>query len=257
MASANSKPLKSIANIARFIDHSLLHPSMTDAEIIRGLQLARDCKVATACIKPYSIPNALEILQGSGVGICVVIGFPHGNSTIKIKVTEAAAAMDALADFVRTPGNGPAEIDMVVNVGKVLSGEWNYVENEIAQINSAVVERGGTLKVIFENDFLDTEHIIRLSEICTRVGVAFVKTSTGFGFVKDPASSLYTYKGATIEHIQVMKQSVGPAVQIKAAGGIRTLDQFLQAYKAGATRFGATATEAILNEAKGRGYPEN
>ncbi|TFK53833.1 deoxyribose-phosphate aldolase [Heliocybe sulcata] len=252
----STTPLKRVTDIARLIDHSLLHPSLTDSEILRGLQVAKDAKVATACIKPYSIPEAIEVLQGSGVGICAVIGFPHGNSTTHIKVAEAAAAMDDLADFVRSPQNGPAEIDMVVNVGKVLSEDWGYVEHEIAAINKAVVQRRGALKVIFENDFLSTEHIVRLSEICTRVGVAYVKTSTGFGFVKAEGSALYTYKGATVEHIQVMKQNVGPSVQIKAAGGIRTLEQFLQAYEAGATRFGATATEAILKEARARGYPE-
>lgn len=234
---------------------------MTDAEIQRGLEVARDSKVATACIKPYSIPQAINVLSGSGVGICVVIAFPHGNSTIKTKVTEATYAMLDLAGFVETGGarssRGRAEIDMVANVGKALSGEWTYVEDEIAAVNAAVAERGGALKVIFETDFLERPHVARLAEICARVGVAFVKTSSGFGFVRDKAHpALYTYRGATVEHVQVMKQNVGPAVQVKAAGGIRTLDQLLQVYEAGATRIGATATEAILKEARARGYPE-
>ncbi|KAL6305464.1 hypothetical protein BKA93DRAFT_778340 [Sparassis latifolia] len=249
-----------VSAVARLIDHSLLHPTMTDAEVQHGLDISRKYHVATACIKPYSIPQAMETLKGTGVGICVVIGFPHGNSTTIVKVFEATEAMDTLQTFVRAGGEaggpGLAEIDMVVNVGKVLSGEWGYVEHEIATIDAAVVARGGGLKVIFENDFLQHSHIAHLAEICARVGVKFVKTSTGFGFVKD-AGGGYHYRGAQVEHIQIMRAGVGEKVQIKAAGGIRTLDQLLAAYRAGATRIGATATEAMLSEARARGWPEN
>ncbi|KDQ53393.1 hypothetical protein JAAARDRAFT_137180 [Jaapia argillacea MUCL 33604] len=255
-------PPSTIAQLAKLIDHSLLHPSLTDAEIKKGLEIAKQYGVATACIKPYSIPQAIEILSGTGVGICVVIAFPHGNSTTPVKIYEATQAMSSLASFISSGGSngsrGLVEIDMVINIGKALSGEWGYVEDEITAINDVVIKSGGALKVIFENDFLevDDSHIRTLCAICTRAKVAFVKTSTGFGFVKDKNLPFYSYKGATVEHIKVMKESVGEGVQIKAAGGIRSLGQLLDAWAVGATRFGATATEGILREAREKGWPE-
>jgi deoxyribose-phosphate aldolase len=232
----------SIPQIAKLIDHSLLQPTMTDEEILKGLKTARDLGTATACVKPYSIPVAKDVLSGSGVGICPVIGFPHGNSTTKVKVFEAVEAAK----------EGGSEIDMVVNVGKVLGGQWDYVEQEIKEINEAVVEQGAILKVIFETDFLQNEHIIKLCEICTRVKVAFVKTSTGYGYVK-VADGNYNYKGATLEHLRLMKQHCGPDIQIKASGGVRNLDQVLQVIALGVNRIGASATESILAEARARG----
>lgn len=232
----------SIPQIAKLIDHSLLQPTMTDEDILNGLKVARDYGTATACVKPYSIPVAKQILAGSDVGVCPVIGFPHGNSTTKVKVFEAVEAAKA----------GGSEIDMVVNVGKVLGGQWDYVEQEIREINEAVVEQGSILKVIFENDYLQHHHIIRLCEICTRLKVAFVKTSTGYGYVKLPDGN-YNYNGATIEHLKLMKDHCGPDVRIKAAGGIRNLDQVLQMIALGVDRIGATATQTILAQAKVRG----
>lgn len=231
-----------LPQIAKMIDHSLLHPTMTDADIQTGLQIAKKYHVATACIKPYSIPQAKKELTGSDVLICPVIGFPHGNSTTDIKVLEATAAAQA----------GGREIDMVVNVGKVLGGDWGYVEEEIRRINEAVVGNGAVLKVIFENDYLQPEHIVHLSEICTRVDVAFIKTSTGYGFVKQ-ADGSYNYRGATIPHLKLMREHAAPKVQIKAAGGVRTLDDFLHVMSLGVTRIGASATAAILGEAEKRG----
>lgn len=171
-----------------------------------------------------------------------MIGFPHGNSTTNIKVAEATEAAQA----------GGAEIDMVVNVGKVLGGDWEYVREEIDQINKAVTGNGAILKVIFENDYLAPEHITQLCEICTEVGVAFVKTSTGYGFVKQ-ADGSYNYKGATVGHLRLMKEKVGEGVQIKAAGGVRTLDDLLHVMSLDVSRVGATATVAILEEARKRG----
>ena len=197
--------------------------------------------MATACVKPYSIPLAREVLAGSDVKVCAVIGFPHGNSTTGIKVIEAEAA--ALA--------GAPEIDMVVNIGKVLGGDWAYVAREIRLINEAVVGQGGLLKVIFENDYLKTEHIIRLCEICSAAPVAFVKTSTGYGFVKQ-ASGNYNCLGATEAHIRRMRQHCPASVQLKAAGGVRTLDDLLHVRTLGVTRVGATATQAMLDEARRR-----
>lgn len=232
----------SLPKLAKVIDHSLLHPTMTDAEVRSGLELSRKYDVATACVKPYSVPLAREVLAGSQVGICAVVGFPHGNSVAAVKIAETQDALTA----------GATEIDMVVNIGKVLSGEWEYVEHEIQAINRVTVARGALLKVIFENDFLEDAHIIKLCEICTRQQVAFVKTSTGYGFVKQP-DGMYTYKGATVPHLKLMREHSGPDVQIKAAGGVRTLDDFLYVMSLGVTRVGASATEAIMKEAAERG----
>jgi deoxyribose-phosphate aldolase len=142
----------------------------------------------------------------------------------------------------------------VVNIGKVLAGDWSYVSAEIKAVNTACVGRGALLKVIFENDYLQEAHIIRLCEICTEHGAAFVKTSTGYGFVKQPGGD-YNYRGATDSHLVLMRKHSGPQVQIKAAGGVRTLDDLLRVRALGVTRVGATATEAMLAEAVKRGLP--
>jgi deoxyribose-phosphate aldolase len=234
-----------LRDLAKMIDHSLLHPTMTDADVRKGCELARQYDVATACVKPYSIPIAREVLAGSDVLVCPVIGFPHGNSTTANKVREAEEAAQA----------GGAEIDMVINIGKALGGDWDYVRDEIKAINTVVVANGAILKVIFENDYLCDEHIVRLCGICSEIGVAFVKTSTGYGFVKQPDGS-YNYKGATVPHLKLMRANCPPSVQIKAAGGVRTLDDLLLVRSLGVSRIGATATAAILEEAKRRGIGE-
>lgn len=206
MSSENTVTV-TLPQLAKMIDHSLLHPSMTDADILAGLKIARDNNVATACVRPYLIPLAKQELAGSDVLVCPVIGFPHGNSTTEIKVQEATAAAQA----------GGQEIDMIVNVGKVLGGDWEYVAREIDAINRAVVQHGAILKVIFENDYLQSEHVVKLCEICTQLEVAFVKTSTGYGFVKQPDGS-YNYLGATVQDLKLMRKHSGAQVQIKAAG---------------------------------------
>lgn len=243
MAMESNKNSPTVTELAKMIDHALLHPSMSDAEVGKGCQMARDYGVASACVKPYSIRQAREILEGSDVLVCAVIGFPHGNSTTGIKVIEAESASIA----------GAREIDMVVNVGKVKSTDWEYVSREIHLINEAVVAQGGLLKVIFENDYLEEREIVRLCEICSEAEVAFVKTSTGFGFVKGE-DGRYGYRGATLEHLKLMREHVSEKVQIKAAGGIRTLDELLAARKIGVTRIGASSTKAILDEAIARGF---
>ena len=236
----------SLPVLAKMIDHSLLHPTMTDDDIRAGLLLSRRYNVATACIKPYSIPLAKEVLRGSDVGICPVIGFPAGNSTTKIKCAEADEACQSIgSDF-------KAEIDMVVNIGKVLGGDWLYVKEEIKAVHDVIASHGAILKVIFENDYLPVTEISKLCHICTELKVEFVKTSTGYGFVKQQ-NGFYNYKGATDEHLRLMRQESGRGVQIKAAGGVRTLDDLLRVRSLGVTRIGATATEAMLEEAKKRG----
>jgi deoxyribose-phosphate aldolase len=230
-------------DLAKMIDHSLLHPTMTDEQVRAGCELARKYDVASACVKPCHVPLAGSVLSGSSVLVCAVAGFPHGNSHTEIKVAEARRAID----------DGATEIDVVINVGKALGGEWTYVSAEIKAVNDACVTAGAILKVIFENDYLNDEHIVRLCEICSDHRVAFVKTSTGYGFVKQPDGN-YNYCGATEEHLKLMRAACPPHVQIKAAGGVRTLDELLKVRALGVSRIGASATEAILRAALDRGY---
>lgn len=228
-----------IREIAKMIDHSLLHPTMTDAELRDGCRLADKYHVASVCVKPYAVPMAAEILANSDVLVGTVIGFPAGNSAISIKVAETIQACR----------DGAVEIDMVVNIGKVLGEDWNYVTDEIRAVNEATVKHGAILKVIFENDYLpDDKYKIKLCQICTEVGAAFVKTSTGYGFVKG-ADGQYNYKGATIPDLRLMLDNVGPNVRVKAAGGVRTLDGLLQVKEMGVTRLGASATAVIMEDA--------
>jgi deoxyribose-phosphate aldolase len=231
-----------IKAIAKMIDHSILHPMHTDDDLLKQCDVALKYDVASVCVKPYAVKKAAERLIGSSVKVGCVIGFPHGNSSTKVKVFEAEqACLD-----------GATEIDMVINIGKALGGDWAYVEAEIRAVTEVCHRNNAIVKVIFENDFVTkTEDKIHLCEICTLVGVDFVKTSTGYGFVKQ-ANGDYNYKGATIEDVKLMRKYSGPAVQVKCAGGVRTLDDLLKMREAGATRSGATATEAILAEAKKR-----
>lgn len=233
-----------VTDLARMIDHSLLHPTLTDDQLRAGLAVARRCGCATACVKPYAVPMSAATLAGSGVAVCAVVGFPHGNSHPELIVAEA----------IRAIAEGATEIDMVVNAGKVLGGDWDYVTDELRTVNTVCTTRGAILKVIFENDYLTEEPIIRLCQLCSDLRVAFVKTSTGYGFVKQPGGD-YNYRGATDAQLRLMRQHSGPAVQIKAAGGIRTLDDLLRVRALGVTRVGATATEVILTEAIRRGLP--
>ena len=228
-----------VAELAKMIDHSILHPTFTDEDLKKQCEIAKKYHVASVCVKPYAVRQAVEILKGSDVLVGCVIGFPHGNSSIDVKVFESEQACN----------DGAVEIDMVINIGKVLSGEWNYVEKEIRAITETCHRSKAIVKVIFETDYVTgREDKIRLCEICTRAGADFVKTSTGFGFVK-LAGGDYNYKGATVEDIELMRKHSGPGVQVKCAGGVRTLDDLLKMKAAGATRSGATATEAILTEA--------
>jgi deoxyribose-phosphate aldolase len=221
----------SYRDIAKMIDHSLLNPVLSDAELEDGCRLAREYDVASVCIKPYYLKRCAELLAGSEVVPSTTIGFPHGGHTTAIKVAEARQALD----------DGGLELDMVVNIGKVLSGDWDYVRDDIRAVVEVTHERGGIVKVIFENYYLQDEHKIRLCEICAEVGADFVKTSTGFA----PG-------GATIEDLKLMRKHSPPHVQVKAAGGIRTLDALLEVRTIGVTRVGATRTVEILEECKRR-----
>lgn len=214
--------------LAKTIDHSLLKPELTEADVIAGCELAQKYHVASVCVKPADVPLAARLLAGTDVAVGTVIGFPHGSSTT---VTKVAEAKDALA-------NGAAELDMVINIGALRSGKTNTVRDEIRAIVAAA--RGKALvKVIFENAYLTKEQIVTACQLAEEAGADFVKTSTGFA----PT-------GATVEDIQLMRRSVSDRVQVKAAHGIRTLPAILEMIDAGATRVGATATATILEDFK-------
>ncbi len=231
-----------VKELAKMIDHSLLHPTMTDKELEEGCDLAKYYDVASVCVKPYYVKQAKDLLKDSDVLVGTVIGFPHGNSSINIKVKETEQACK----------DGAVEIDMVVNIGKVLSEDWRYVKSEIFAVNKMCLKHGAILKVIFENDFLPKDkYKIKLCKICSTVGVAFVKTSTGYGFVKG-SDGKYSYEGATEKDLILMRKYSAPEVQVKAAGGVRTLDGLLKVKELGVTRLGASATATILEDAKKR-----
>ena len=229
----------SLKDLSKMIDHSLLHPTMTDRDLREGCELALKYDTASVCIKPYAVPLAAEILAGSSVKTGTVIAFPHGNSSTVLKMAEAEQACRDRA----------VEIDMVINIGKALGEDWEYVSDEIEMVAKVVHEGGAILKVIFENDFLVEHHIIRLCEICSEQKADFVKTSSGYGFVKQ-TNGFYSYQGATIPHLKLMRRYSDPSVQLKAAGGVRTLEDLLAVRRAGASRAGATATAVILDKAK-------
>jgi deoxyribose-phosphate aldolase len=236
------RTLITVTDIAKMIDHSILHPTFTDDDLKSNCEVAKKYHVATVCVKPYHTRMAADLLKGSDVTVCAVIGFPHGNSTIEIK---AAETLQVIKD-------GATEVDMVVNIGKVLQADWDYIDNELKTIHDICLKNKSLLKVIFETDYLShDEDKIKLCELSSRHKIDFVKTSTGYGFVKD-SDGKYSYTGATEHDIILMRKHCTPSVQIKAAGGIRTLDQILKMRELGVTRVGATATVTIMEEAKKR-----
>lgn len=220
-----------IADLARMFDHSLLQPNLTDADLERGCLLARELDVASVCIKPYAVKLAAKLLAGSAVRASTVIGFPHGGHLTAVKLFEAERAMD----------DGATELDMVVNVGKVLSGEWNYVAHDVAAVVEAAHARVAKVKVIFENAYLKDEHKRELCRICGEVRADWVKTSTG-----------YAETGATVEDLNLMREHSPAWVQVKAAGGVRTYEKLMEVRALGVTRVGATATKAILDDARAK-----
>ena len=235
--------------LAGMIDHSLLHPTLTDRELEDGCHLAVKYGVASVCIKPYAVKRAAELLAGSGVRVGCVIGFPHGNSRTESKRYETELACR----------DGAVEIDMVINIGKALGGDWDYVEQDVKVVCDEAHRRGAKVKVIFENDYLgkggaglDGDSFKRkLCQTCERAGADWVKTSTGFGFVKQPDGG-YNYRGATAHDLELMRAACWPKVQIKAAGGVRDLDSLMRVRDLGASRCGASATAAILDEYRRR-----
>lgn len=217
--------------IAKMIDHSLLNPHLTDAEVEAGCRLAREYDVASACIKPYFLKRCAEILAGSSVAASTVIGFPHGSNLTAIKLAEADQALR----------DGGTELDMVVNIGRVLSEDWAYVSQDIQAVVEAAHQAGAIVKVIFENCYLQDKHKIQLCEICADLGVDFAKTSTGYGT-----------GGATLDDLRLMRANLPAHIRVKAAGGVRTLDALLEVRSLGVARAGATQTAKMLDECKRR-----
>jgi deoxyribose-phosphate aldolase len=234
--------MNKVKELAKMIDHSILQPTHTDEDMEKQCAIAKKYDVASVCVKPYAVKQAAQLLKGTEVEVGCVIGFPHGNSSTAVKVFEAELACK----------DGATEIDMVINIGKALGGDWNYVENEIKEVTDVCHRNNAIVKVIFETDYVTrNEDKIRLCEICTRVGADFVKTSTGYGFVKLPDGN-FNYTGATLSDVELMRTHSGPAVRVKCAGGVRTLDDLLRMKEAGAVRSGATATAVMLDEAEKR-----
>ena len=216
---------------AKMIDHSLLNPTLTADDLEAGCRLAAEYGVASVCIMPYDLKRCAEILKGTGVKASTTIGFPHGGHTTEIKLAEARRA---LAD-------GGEELDLVVNISKVLSGDWDYVRQDIKAVVDAAHEAGQKVKVIFENCYLNDAQKIHLCEICGELGADWVKTSTGYGT-----------GGATHEDLKLMRAHSPAHVQVKAAGGVRDLDSLLAVRALGVTRVGASRTREILDECRRR-----
>lgn len=234
--------MNKVKALAKMIDHSILHPTMTDEDLKRECAVAAKYDVASVCVKPYAVKQAIEFLQGTDVLVGCVISFPSGNSAIEVKVFEAENACN----------DGAVEIDMVINIGKALQGDWGYIEKEIGEVTKACHKHGAIVKVIFETDYVTKkEAIIKLCEICTKVNADYVKTSSGFGFVKGDDGK-YAYEGATIENLKLMRASSGPKVKVKAAGGVRSLDGLIAVQEAGCARCGATATIQMMEDALAR-----
>jgi deoxyribose-phosphate aldolase len=218
-------------DIAKMIDHSLLNPTLASDDLDAGCLLARRYDVASVCILPYALARCADLLRGSTVQPSTTIGFPHGGNTTAVKVAEAERA---LAD-------GGTELDMVVNLSQVLSGNWKIVRDDIAAVIGAAHSRQARVKVIFENCYLRDEHKIRLCEICGELRADWVKTSTGYGS-----------GGATIEDLTLMRRYAPDFVQVKAAGGVRDLDKLLEVRALGVTRCGASRTKDMLDECRRR-----
>lgn len=214
---------------SKMIDHSLLTPTLTVGQLEEGCHLALRYDVASVCILPYYLQRCAELLNGSTVQPSTTIGFPHGGHKTATKLFEAEQAIE----------DGCQELDMVVNISQVLSGQWESVSEEIQAVVTLAHAAARKLKVIFENCYLQDEHKIRLCQICTEQKVDWVKTSTGYGT-----------GGATIEDLKLMLANVGPGIQVKAAGGIRDFETLVNVKELGVTRCGASRTQVMLDAAR-------
>lgn len=228
-----------VQEILKMVDHSLLSPSLTDEQLKDGCAVAVKYHTASVCVKPYHVRQAAEYLTGTDVLVGGVIGFPHGNSTIN---TKAAETQQIIAD-------GAVEVDMVVNIGKVLSEDWEYIDQEIQTIRKITKNNGAVLKVIFENDLLPEDKFkIKLCEICSKYKVDFVKTSTGYNYIKGEDGK-YSYQGATMHDLKLMRKNSVPDVQVKAAGNSGSLEIILKLREIGVTRTGTGTTAKLYADA--------
>ena len=228
-----------VAQIGKMIDHSLLAPTLTEAQLTAGCELAAKYDCASVCVKPYHVKLAKQLLAGTDVLVGAVIGFPAGNSTIETKVAEARSVV----------ADGAVEVDMVISVSKALEEDWAYLEKEIGAVVEASHAGAAAVKVIFAVDYLEDKHIVKLCEICGKVNADWVKTSTGYNYIKDADGRLY-YEGATDHRLELMRKSSPEHVQVKAAGCRGTLRLMLSARCLyGVTRVGASATEKIMQDA--------
>ena len=216
-----------LEQVAKTIDHSILKPDFTYSDVEAGAALALKFNTASYCIRPMDVAAAAKALAGSTVNICTVIGFPHGSVTSATKVFETN---DAIA-------NGATEIDMVLNVSALLSGDFAYVEKDIKGVVEAAHSKGASVKVIFETAYLNDEQIIKACELTEAAGADYVKTSTGFAS-----------EGATTHNVALMKKTVGDRLKVKSSGGVRTLDQLIDYMDIGVTRSGCSATAQVLEE---------
>jgi deoxyribose-phosphate aldolase len=232
-------------NLVSLIDHAVLHPTATDADLVRECELAAILGVASVCVKPYMVARASALLANSSIAVGTVIGFPHGSNLTEVKAAEAMLACQ----------QGAVELDMVINIAKALEEDWDYIANDIQGVLDIALHQDAILKVIFETDYISsTAAKIKLCQICSQLGVGFVKTSTGFGYTKQ-ASGDYNYQGATSTDILLMAEHSTNNVAIKASGGIRTASDAQVMVDAGATRLGTSASQAIANdELSSEGY---
>lgn len=216
-----------LEQVAKTIDHSILKPDFTYADVLAGAELALKYNTASYCIRPMDVAVAAKVLAGSSVNVCTVIGFPHGSTTSATKVFET---QDAIS-------NGATEIDMVINVSALLSGDYDFVEQDIRGVVEAAHAKGASVKVIFETAYLNDEMIIKACELTEKAGADYVKTSTGFAS-----------EGATTHNVALMKKTVGDRLKVKSSGGVRTLDQLIDYMDLGVTRSGCSATQQVLEE---------
>lgn len=216
-----------LEQVAKTIDHSILKPDFTYADVAAGAELALKYNTASYCIRPMDVVAAAKALAGSSVNVCTVIGFPHGSTTTATKVFETIDAIE----------NGAVEIDMVINVSALLSGDYDFVEQDIRAVVDAAHAKGASVKVIFETAFLNDSQIVKACELTEHAGADYVKTSTGFAS-----------EGATTHNVALMKQTVGERLKVKSSGGVRTLDQLIDYMDLGVTRSGCSATGQVLEE---------
>ncbi len=221
----------SVEEVAGMLDHSILRPEATGSDVVEGCSTAGASGTAAVCVRPYDVLQAAELLEGYKTEVSAVVGFPHGNSVSAVKVEEARQALK----------DGAVELEVVSPIGRIRSGDWEHFEKELAALGEIALYHGAKLKIILETCYLTREEITTCCSICDLMEVDFVKTSTG-----------YAPQGARVEHVRLMRESCTPKVSIKAAGGIRTLDHFVELYRAGAERQGTSSTREILRQARER-----